>query len=60
MYVRNREPSIDELLSDPVARLVMARDGLSIEAVRALFAEAKERLDAGIAEESGTAKPSSR
>lgn len=46
MYVRNREPSVDEMLSDPVVRLVMARDGLSDEAVRAFISDAKRRLAA--------------
>ncbi|HEX9490279.1 MAG TPA: hypothetical protein VF930_08340 [Stellaceae bacterium] len=46
MYVRNREPSLDELLNDPVTRLVMARDGFSDEAVRTLLAEARQRLEA--------------
>lgn len=44
MYIRNREPSLDELLSDPVTRLVMARDGFSDEAVRMLIKEARQRL----------------
>jgi hypothetical protein len=44
MYVRNREPSLEELLNDPVTRLVMARDGFSDEAVRTLIAEARQRL----------------
>ena len=44
MYVRNREPSLDELLNDPVTRLVMARDGFSDEAVRTLLQETRRRL----------------
>jgi hypothetical protein len=44
MYVRNREPSLDDLLNDPVTRLVMARDGFSDDAVRRLIAEARQRL----------------
>ena len=44
MFVRNREPSLDELLSDPVTRLVMARDGFSDEAVRKLLEETRRRL----------------
>jgi hypothetical protein len=44
MYVRNREPSLDELLNDPVTQLVMARDGFSDEAVRTLIAETRQRL----------------
>jgi len=44
MYVRNREPSLEELLNDPVTRLVMARDGFSDEAMRTLIAEIRQRL----------------
>jgi hypothetical protein len=44
MFVRNREPSLDELLSDPVTRLVMERDGFSDEAVRTLLQETRRRL----------------
>ena len=44
MYIRNREPSVDELLDDPVMRLIMARNGLSDEAVRALITDLKRRL----------------
>ncbi|HEX7967160.1 MAG TPA: hypothetical protein VF502_03000 [Stellaceae bacterium] len=49
MYVRNREPSVDELLNDPVMQLIMARNGLSDEAVRALIADLKRRLQAQFA-----------
>ena len=44
MYLRNREPSLDELLDDPIARAVMARDGLSAETIRALVVETRRRL----------------
>ena len=44
MYVRNREPSLEELLNDPVTRLIMARDGFSDEAMRTLIAETRRRL----------------
>jgi hypothetical protein len=44
MYFRNREPSLDDLLSDPVTRLVMTRDGFSDEAVRTLLQETRRRL----------------
>ena len=44
MYFRNREPSLDDLLSDPVTRMVMARDGFSDEAVRTLLQETRRRL----------------
>lgn len=44
MYIRNTEPSIDDLLDDPIALLLMARDGLSPAAIRAVLGQAKERL----------------
>ena len=46
MYIRNREPSVDEMLSDPVIQLVMERDGLSDDEVRTLMADTKRRLEA--------------
>jgi hypothetical protein len=46
MYVRNREPSVEELLSDDITRLVMARDGLSDQVVRALVRDVQRRLNA--------------
>ena len=44
MYVRNNEPSIEELLNDEVMRLLMARDGLSDHVVRALVRDVQRRL----------------
>jgi hypothetical protein len=44
MYVRNREPSLEELLNDPMMRLIMARDGFSDDAVRTLIADIRQRL----------------
>lgn len=44
MYLRNKEPSIDELLNDEVLRLVMARDGLSEAMLRAVIRDAQNRL----------------
>jgi hypothetical protein len=46
MYVRNDEPTIEELLSDEVTRLVMARDGLSDHAVRLMIRDIQRRLRA--------------
>jgi hypothetical protein len=46
MYIRNREPSVDEMLSDPLIQLVMERDGLSDDEVRTLMVDTKRRLDA--------------
>jgi len=34
MYPANSEPSLDELLSDPIARLLMQRDRLRPDQVR--------------------------
>jgi hypothetical protein len=45
MYIRNREPSVDEILSDPLIRLIMERDGLNDAAVRTLIADTKRRLE---------------
>ena len=44
MYVRNSEPSVEELLSDEITRLVMARDGLSDQVVRALMRDVQRSL----------------
>lgn len=46
MYIRNDEPTVDELLNDEVMRLLMARDGLSDQAVRALVRDVQRRLRA--------------
>ncbi len=46
MYVRNSEPSVEELLSDDITRMVMARDGLSDQVVRALVRDVQRRLKA--------------
>ncbi|HZB93783.1 MAG TPA: hypothetical protein VE397_20210 [Stellaceae bacterium] len=44
MYAGNDEPSVEELLSDDAARLLMARDGLSDNVVRALVRDVQRRL----------------
>lgn len=46
LYIRNDEPSVEELLNDEVTRLLMARDGLSDHAVRALVRDVQHRLRA--------------
>jgi hypothetical protein len=46
MYICNREPSVDEILSDPLIQLIMERDGLSDDEVRTLMVDTKRRLDA--------------
>lgn len=47
MYTRNDEPSVEELLTDEAARLLMARDGLSDAIVRALVRDVQRRLGEG-------------
>ena len=37
------EPSLDEMLGDPVVRAVMARDGVTDERVRDALAQARSR-----------------
>jgi hypothetical protein len=44
MYIRNDEPSVEELLNDDVMRLLMARDGLSDQSLRALVRDVQRRL----------------
>ena len=41
----NREPALDEILSDPVIRAVMRRDGLDPCEVRRFMVETARRLD---------------
>ena len=38
------EPSLDEILSDPIVRMLMEYDGLSEDSVRGAFRAAAERL----------------
>jgi hypothetical protein len=44
VYIGNREPTLDELLDDPIARLLMASDQLAPETVRGHFEAARRRL----------------
>jgi hypothetical protein len=44
MYLRNAEPTVEELLDDPIAHLLMARDGLQPEQVWPYVNEATRRL----------------
>jgi len=37
------EPTLDEMLADPIVRTLMAHDGLSEEAVRGAFEHAAKR-----------------
>jgi hypothetical protein len=40
------EPSLDEMLADPIVRILMECDGLSDESVRSVCEEASKRLRA--------------
>jgi hypothetical protein len=44
MYLRNAEPTVEELLDDPIAHLLMARDQLQSEQVWAYVNDARRRL----------------
>ncbi len=44
LYFGNREPSLDEFFNDPIVRLLLARDGLPLEAARALTERARRQL----------------
>jgi hypothetical protein len=46
MRVTNAEPTVAELLDDPIARLLMARDGLKSETVWAFVRDAQWKLKA--------------
>ena len=41
----DEEPSIEEMLADPIIRLIMRRDGLVAGDVRAVLVAAAERLN---------------
>ena len=44
LYLGNREPALDEVLGDPIVRLVMACDRLPPEEMRATVEAARRRL----------------
>jgi hypothetical protein len=43
-YLGNREPSLDEVFDDPIVRLVMARDRILPDEVRAYVDAARRSL----------------
>ena len=43
-YLTNREPRLDDVLDDPIVQLVMKRDGLHPESVRAHVNDVGRRL----------------
>jgi len=44
MSDRRPEPSLDDLLNDPILHALLARDGLKVEEVRQFLDEMKQRL----------------
>jgi hypothetical protein len=44
MNARRPEPSLDDLLGDPIMHCLLARDGLTVDEVRRLLDEMKQRL----------------
>jgi hypothetical protein len=44
MSNRRPEPSLDDLLNDPILHALLARDGLTVEELRRFLDEMKRRL----------------
>jgi hypothetical protein len=44
MSDRRPEPSLDDLLDDPILHALLARDGLTVEEFRRFLDEMKQRL----------------
>lgn len=45
------EPSVEELLDDPILALLLAYDGLSVDRVRAAVADAQAKLQTDVRHE---------
>ncbi|MGH6946213.1 MAG: hypothetical protein ACREDZ_02700 [Kiloniellales bacterium] len=45
------EPSVEELLDDPILTLLLAYDGISVDRVRAAVADAQAKLQTGVRHE---------
>jgi len=44
-YLANREPPLDDLFVDPIIRLVMARDHLQVDKLRAQLETVRRRVN---------------
>lgn len=44
MSTRRPEPSLDDLLNDPILHTLLARDGLKVEELRRFLNDMKQRL----------------
>ncbi|MCK0196197.1 hypothetical protein MWN34_04655 [Ancylobacter sp. 6x-1] len=51
------EPTLDDILSDPLVGLILRRDGLSVPAVRVTLERARERLGRRAPRATGAADP---
>ena len=56
-FTRNEEPTLDELLSEPAVRLVMARDRVNEREVRGIAVETRERAERYRRDHERTARP---
>ncbi len=56
LYFGNREPPLEEVLDDPIVRLLMARDGLPLDEARAYV----ERVRAALRARGERSKPLAR
>lgn len=43
-FAGNAEPSLDEVMADPIINRLMVRDGVAVEFLRSLIAEVRSRL----------------
>ena len=43
-FIGNAEPSLDEMMADPIMRGLMARDGVAPDSLRGLIDEVRDRL----------------
>ncbi|SDG65155.1 hypothetical protein [Roseospirillum parvum] len=46
LYAGNHEPTLNEVLNDPIVRRRMASDGVAVVSVEAVIREARRRLAA--------------
>jgi len=46
-FSKNEEPTLEQMLSDDIVQLVMARDRITAEALRQLASEVRARRHAG-------------
>lgn len=52
-YLRNDEPSLDEILDEPIVRLMMDRDGVKPQSLRTILSEVSRRVTDRMANRAG-------